>query len=437
MTIVAPEREHVAAIERDATVHQPRAHGIWLWSRIALPVDAFRSIVGGLLTLYFVRSTLDVLPLLRAGFFDWALAESPLSSFYPFVLSGRAILAVAIAFGVAPRLCAALLLLCGATLSVRLGELIHLDDWTANIACFWLALFPVGHSLRLSRLWKTNAAIPTVARVPGLVVALFLTHVLTFYVNVPLWTKLSPLWAPTPLVPLAACAIPALYVLPSVSARRLAALLQIGLHSYLLFVAGEPLTHGTLLASALLFWGERAPQGRPLPAPPKIELRGALAASYTSLLALWLISSGLKAAELNQLTSHVLRDVGLHVPSASARVADESLQFIGTDGRVRDWRNVRGLPSAELLSTRLLIARILVSATASSAQERELARTELSNVARLYCINRVPSERRVTIKTTSGSLRDQHARSIATFHCYEPTRSLEMPLSTSRPHEKE
>jgi hypothetical protein len=339
-------------------------------------------------------------------------------------------LALCSALGISVRACAALLLIVNVLLGRALFQLQHLDDWLASVSCFWLLVLPVGRSWLASRRSTEPAR---GARVSGLVVSILLAHVLAFYLNVRLWSVFSPLWQPNQLVTIAACLVPGLYLAPFMAARRAAAMLQLGLHVYLAWTIGEPLTQGLLMATSLLFWGERAPQLQQRDAGTRLDLAATAAGCYSLTLLLWSASLLVGPNDLTFTTGQVLQDLGLHPPLLPLQARDVALGFVGADGKARAWQAVRGLPDPSHLTTRLLTTQIASAALSSVEGARELALSELRPLCTAYCNARIPSERPVSITLHSPDLGAGAALSIASFHCYDPQESLRLQVVPTRP----
>lgn len=432
-TFVSERAPQSAAMTADGVRAQPLLHGLWLTSRAPRPLDLFRVIVGLLLTDHFARAAVEQLPLLESGFLHEQVARSTLGRLgeaaWQLAFFGRVAVALLMALGVAPRASAVLLLIVSSLLRAPLAQLSHLDDWLAVVVCFWLALLPVGGSLQPLRPWKSRPAGP----VSGIVTSLFLWHVLALYLGVSLWMKLSPMWQPHPVVMFVAYAVPALYLLPLRLAHRAAALVQVGLHLQLLAVSGEPLTHGLLLATVVLFLEESKVDRLQTRRRPMLDVSAVVALGYSLLLAMSLLSIALRSADLHHVTSRVLSDMGLRAPLLVAKAADVDVRFEVAGQAPGDWRDVHGLPDESALATRILLTQIAGSALSTSDGQRAFARDELRVLARHYCVNRVPSERLVTVAVASTHSAAAQARPLATFHCYDPEHSVQLLVDSQDP----
>lgn len=177
----------------------------------ALPLDAFRVMVGVLSLVYFARTFREA-PLVSApdGLLDHALQRhllpfTRMTLIPPGVTLGQ--LRVLFAAGCV----ASLLLIAGvwvqpvalflyllAVSAYRWNMLVmYVDDAFLHLALFWMVLLPVGHTLVLPELladpggsWAAGKA----ALVPGFTMWCFLANLALVYVVAGLWKWTSPLW---------------------------------------------------------------------------------------------------------------------------------------------------------------------------------------------------------------------------------------------------
>jgi hypothetical protein len=135
----------------------------------AVVVDALRVVAGGLLSLHYaqhLRLTTAVLD----GYGLWqALPSGPDEAFAtwtapllrlaagaaPVWFGAGVILSVLLAIGVAPRVCAILLVGLGATTYRALLPAVTFDDWFAEAIPFWMLLLPAGRTLAPGT-WKAR-----------------------------------------------------------------------------------------------------------------------------------------------------------------------------------------------------------------------------------------------------------------------------------------
>ncbi len=177
----------------------------------ALPLDAFRALVGLLALGYCVRQLVDV-PLYWAP--DGVMAHSTSRELYGFtwqplfhptmsapgffaIFGLGCALSVAIVIGLMPRASALLLYLivvCGYRFNFLL---LFIDDVVVHLLLFWVALLPVGTTLTLASLCRDGPGIWARWRerqVPGATLRLFLGNLVLLYAVAGTTKWGSPLW---------------------------------------------------------------------------------------------------------------------------------------------------------------------------------------------------------------------------------------------------
>lgn len=171
----------------------------------ALPLDAFRVLVGVLSAVYFVRSYREVadfgapnglldqqlsaraLPFVRLSLLPARTPAHVLRILYALGVAASAMLAL----GVAPAP-AALFLYALAVSAYRRGFfVIGVDDAVVHLVLFWMVVLPIGHTLTIvDPSWDRWPSVT----VSGLGVRCMLLNFALLYATAGLWKLTSPLW---------------------------------------------------------------------------------------------------------------------------------------------------------------------------------------------------------------------------------------------------
>ena len=223
------------------------------------PLDEFRIVAGAALLAHFAQHFRDTVPLLawsglydprlagegwpvRASWLGGGLSPTALHGFFALAMA----LAAAVALGIAPRACSAVLYGMAVLTYWAIFPIAELDDCLANATTLYLALMPVGASLCVlpGRRRPQAGASMAVTIFLGLITVVYLTDGLgTFASDRPLASGLTRL-------------IPIAFVLPVPGLRLVGIALQMVLHGYWIATTHDVFANVVLAASGLLFWGQ-------------------------------------------------------------------------------------------------------------------------------------------------------------------------------------
>jgi hypothetical protein len=232
----------------------------WLLERSPVAVGRFRVLAAGALAFHFGAHWLYT-----PSVFAWSSAEelaamgSPfpasswLSAFSAFGLRPVFALAVGLAlatgFGIAPRLCAALLYVVSVVTYRVVFPVAGLDDFLANVTALFLVLMPAGQAFVGSR--KATGS------VSGVAITVFLALVVVVYVTSGFGELSSAEGSASRYFDPVARLIPVAFVLPIPGLAVIGIGLQLALHIYFGATTPALFTNLLLAASGVLFWGER------------------------------------------------------------------------------------------------------------------------------------------------------------------------------------
>jgi hypothetical protein len=309
-----------------------------LRTRCESSLEAFRVVAGALLVAHFVDHLLSTKWLIEAGgmlAWDWQATvgvEARASLFRPALSSAEttAILAVApvlallLAAGVLPRVWTVALF----CLSVSLYRVILpascLDDVAANLLLFWLMLLPTGRGLRD----LVGSGARAAGSVPGSVVTVALSQVSVLYLAAPLWLPApSDKWRELAIVGLIFSAAGYVAAIPWL--RVLAVAAQVAAHGYLVTSDHLYVTHGALLATAILLWGEAPNAADSTGKLQPFTARFAIGVLHSALVATFAIASGAAAERTKGAVYAALDEVGLAASATGqARAAPKALLVV-------------------------------------------------------------------------------------------------------------
>jgi hypothetical protein len=265
----------------------------------ALPM--FRLWCGLPLMLYFANHYLTTVDLIAYhGLYDleslrafgvpvrsvaWLTRRSPEQLRFLFLIAiGLAALGAA---GVLPRLCSASLFIIALSSSRAVLPISYLDDYLATATLFWLVLLPSpAENAFTRRFWR----FPIAKEAPESVEWVFLGYVLLLYVTLGLGllTSATPGWPGNRPPLFVCCLLPAFVVAPGRWPKLAGALLQVGLHSYLIVTTELVVSHLLMMATGFVLWTRAL--ARTSTAPQTLHLRATLPAvvglTYVTLLGL-------------------------------------------------------------------------------------------------------------------------------------------------------
>jgi hypothetical protein len=311
----------------------PFAHP-WSSARGAWTVDVYRVLVGLLLCEYFVTWFVQLPGLwpegatraLRLFELTRALGLSASLGITRFWFAGSALLAAALAVGVRPRACAALLLASCVMLSRGLFPITTLDDHVACVASFWLCLLPTGRTLTWSS-WKTRDHWHR-EQVEGWTACALMVHVILLLVDADLWREYSPSPAVGPVQAATLCVVAGCLVIPSIAVRCLGVAGLCLVSFWLARFTELRFAHAFIAASAALFWGAPRAQGT------RFALTVPAAAGCCALVlsACLFVASKARADAVAQSIAQPLWHLGLLPrPSGQKRAATKRLLQLRSD----------------------------------------------------------------------------------------------------------
>ncbi len=224
----------------------------WLSYRSTTSIARYRAVVGIGLALHFGRHALELAPwfsgfsLAEARGGDYGLPDYAIALGFGF----GALLGVLTALGYSGRISAFVLYALSVLTYRTLQPIAVLDDYFAVIASLALVLLP---TTRASRNPATGNADSSTGAMSATVLLLF---VVALYMagGTDMLRGASSL--ATPLVLLAFRCVAVALVIPILAVQRFGVVLQLCLHGYLLVTTSATLTHLSLAATALFFWGE-------------------------------------------------------------------------------------------------------------------------------------------------------------------------------------
>jgi hypothetical protein len=301
-----------------------RPLGLRAWfleERRAGPIDVYRLVVGGWLVFHFARAWQDLPKIVGREGIYLPSAEASRNAFsvtafawvdghlnWARACTGLCIAAsCALAAGVRPRWCAALLFFLSSWI-LRVGSpAMSLDDRLVAIVAFWFCLLPTGAPV--STWWRTlRGSAESWPRVEGWTTSLMLVHWLVLHTDFGLWLGGSA----DALGRLGALAVlfvvPACLVVPNAVVRFGGVMGLLGLHAYLVTKTGLTFAHAAMASSAVLFWSDRPPADRHKSARP-FGVGGALGLTVIALNVVAMASPLLWWS--NNAAATVLWDAGL------------------------------------------------------------------------------------------------------------------------------
>jgi len=360
----------------------------FLLERSPLPLEVFRIAAGSALCAHFALHFAQTVELLAfAGVYDATIAGLPVepgwlgSGLAPWTLRcvfGAGMLcAAAVALGIAARVAAGLLYALCVLTYAAIFPVAGLDDQLANLSALFLVLLPVGTRLCLSasRPRRTRAERATV---PGLSAALLLVQLSVVYLGTRPAELLGEGAAGSRAAELALRAIPLAFVLPVPYLSAVGLLLQLGVHGYGLAHGQAVLANLVLLASGVLFWGERETRA---PRRLRFDAGAVVAAACIALSAVFVLAPELGVPARSEAATRILADAGLLPPPGQPSSEPGRLVVSIRDPDGREHR--RRLHPAGGAHTRRWLGRL-----AGGEAERVLSASFAAAAARRHCRGR-------------------------------------------------
>jgi hypothetical protein len=356
-----------------ASSSQPDVALVGRARRPAIVGDGFRAISGALLVVHFGQQV-RVAPFTLSAWQSMAepAVRLPIASALLLGLGVSALrawfalamlLAWFIAIGIAPRLCAVLLVFISAATYCALAPMVTPDDYVAECLPFWLALLPVGGTvaLPLARDWRSWMT----RRVEGRAAtgcAIFLFLVLANIVF-----RCDPV---PPMAPLGIFATASLAITPVEFVRRLAGLPAMATLWSLRHLDGASLMIVALVATCVL-WAGTAGASPTVDPEPRSHVRfgtaNAIGATAVFLIAAQTAAAALRIPTVARSAGAVLAQAGLpwswEAPLNPEPIGRLEVAFADGDGNVAP---AEGVDADNVQVQRML--RFLQMSTGDGAQ---------------------------------------------------------------------